>query len=280
LIREHRPWWYRLLFAGIETFYEEHFRTMADATTVISRALGERATGLGVRRDSIFWVPNGCPIEAVEAVPSRTHRSRFGIPASAFVVADSAMDVTLGIEQTLRATASMAAECPDVLFLMTGGKEREIGRMATRLGVSDRVRHLGVLPYTDLAAALSCADVFLMVYPDCVANRGRWPGRMGTYLALGRPVVSNPVGEVRLLFESEKCGVLAENSPEAMARAVLALRNAPATAAELGARARRVAESMSWARMTDRVEQAYAFAREGLKDRLVAGTALAARDPL
>src|SRR5439155_27006393 len=60
LITEQRPWWYRKIFGGIETWYEEHFRTRADATTVISHGLRDRAVKVGVHAESIFWIPNGC----------------------------------------------------------------------------------------------------------------------------------------------------------------------------------------------------------------------------
>lgn len=53
IITTNRPRWYQLLLGGLETFYEEHFRTMADATTVICTALGHRAEGLGVHPDSM-----------------------------------------------------------------------------------------------------------------------------------------------------------------------------------------------------------------------------------
>ena len=81
--------------------------------------------------------------------------------------------------------------------------------LAQRYSVTRYFRHSGMLPFEQMGKALSYADIFVMPYSDRVANRGRWPGRIGTYLALGRPIVSNPVGEIKLLFENEAVGLLA-----------------------------------------------------------------------
>src|SRR3990172_1332446 len=43
IIDELRPKWYRFLFGGVETYYEEAFRTRGAGLTVISTALVQRA---------------------------------------------------------------------------------------------------------------------------------------------------------------------------------------------------------------------------------------------
>ena len=108
-----------------------------------------------------------------------------------------------------------------------------------------------------MAKALSCADVFVMPYPDCVANIGRWPGRIGIYLALGRPIISNPVGEIKLLFEKEEVGLLAIETAEDVAKKIIRLKNNPSLREQLGRHGRRVAEMINWGKMTDKVENCY-----------------------
>ena len=39
----NRPLWYRYLLGGFETYFEERFRALADATTVINYGLNMRA---------------------------------------------------------------------------------------------------------------------------------------------------------------------------------------------------------------------------------------------
>jgi glycosyltransferase involved in cell wall biosynthesis len=241
----------------VETFYEEHFRTLADATTVISHALGERAESLGVDPKTIFWIPNGCPVDMFHVVSAQKHRREYGLPEDAFILADSALDVFLGTAVLMQALQLIVKTQPDVLLLMTGGRQRELRLLAEKHGIDGHFIHLGALPYTEVPKAMSCADVFVMPYPDRPANRGRWPGRIGSYLALGRPVISNPVGEVKLLFEKEPIGLLAAERPEDLAEKILLLKNDPALRRELGTRARMVAEKLTWSKMTDDLESCY-----------------------
>jgi len=258
LIREQRPGWYRILFGRLETFYEEHFRTLADGTTVISHALGERAVALGVPRETIYWIPNGAPVEEFSVVPPGTHRREFGLPLDATILADSALDVTIGMDLLMETLKCVAREHPAVLFMMTGAKQRELTALAGRHGVAAYFRHLGRLPFGELGKALSCADLFVMPFRDCVANRGRWPGRIGSYMALGRPIVSNPVGEVALLMGQERIGLLAAETPDAFAGKILTLVRDGVLRQELGANARQLAERrFTWDCVVADLERCY-----------------------
>ena len=234
LIKEHRPIWYQYLCGWLETIYEEHFRTEADGTTVISHGLAARAESLGVNPATIYWIPNGAPVEMFPVVASTQHRKEFGLPENAFIIADSALDVIKGMEVLMQALHLIVPTHPEVLLIMTGKREKELRTLALRYGVDQNFRHLGMLPYEEIAKALSCADVFVMPYPDCVANIGRWPGRIGSYFALGRPIVSNPVGDIKLLFEKEPVGLLATENAKDMAEKIRRLQLNPALREELG----------------------------------------------
>jgi len=111
--------------------------------------------------------------------------------------------------------------------------------------------------------ALTCADLFLLPFADKVYNRGRWPCKIGDYLASGRPVVSNPVGEVRELMQKHEVGVLTEFEPQAFAAGILQVLSNPKEASRMGAVSREVAETdLAWDGMIDELEKAYEFAIE------------------
>ncbi|MGH7505291.1 MAG: glycosyltransferase, partial [Longimicrobiales bacterium] len=59
-IEERSGWLVRTLIGPIETWFEEAFRTRAAGTTVISAALEGRCAGLGVARERVLRLPNGC----------------------------------------------------------------------------------------------------------------------------------------------------------------------------------------------------------------------------
>lgn len=259
LIEHQRPRWYRALFGAFETYYEERFRLSAHGTTVISHALAERAVGLGVPESSVTWIPNGVqpPSSGPASLPGR-HRARFGLPEDAFIICDSAHDVTMGVDLTFRALARLRAEGHRVLFIMTGRHQADLQAMADRFAVREHFRHFGFVPQASLHDVLSCANAFVIPYVDNVGNRGRWPGRVGNYLPLGRPIISNPTGEMVGLVEGYKVGRLVAETPEAIASAVAFYAAHPVEAHAVGERARAVAQGpLSWAKMTDRLEAVY-----------------------
>lgn len=264
LISEQRPWPYQVFLGGAETWYEEHFRPLADATTVISRGLARRAEGLGVATRSIFWVPNGCDpaLASAASLDVESCRRKFGLPLDAFFVGFSALDVFLGVEALLEAVELVSRKHGNVRLLMTGRKDRRLEAALSRSESGRLVHHLGYVPPQDYASALSCADLFVVPFPDRVANRGRWPGRINDYLALGKPVITNPVGEMQSLLATHDVGLLAGETSCAIAEAIEELLLDPERRRRMGNEARRLARAeLSLSAVVDRLEEAYAYAR-------------------
>jgi glycosyltransferase involved in cell wall biosynthesis len=258
LVVEHRPRWYQILFGGLETFYEEHFRTVADATTVICHALGERAVGLGVPESTIFRVPIGSSTDVFSVQNSKIHRPQFGIPDGAFVLVFSTLDAALDADLVFRSIAVLKQKHPETLLVMTGNQRDRLMKMADQAGIAEHFIHLGFVPDEDFPKTLACADVFLLPLRDKVANRGRWPCKIGDYLACGRPVISNPTGEMKILLSEERIGLLANETPEGFAQTIELLIENPSLRAELGAEARRVAETrLAWNGIIEGLERAY-----------------------
>jgi glycosyltransferase involved in cell wall biosynthesis len=258
LIREQRPLWYQILFGGFETYYEEHFRILADGTTVISRGLGARAQSLGVLPETIYWIPSGSDARQVEVAPPERHRAEFGLTPDSFLLGFSALDVVIGIGLVLETARILAENNPNVLLIMTGKQSRELTRQVREKGLDRHVRHYGILPFDLYMKLLSCVDVFVLPFVDTVANRGRWPGRIRDYMAVARPVVSNPVGEMKILLSEEEIGFLADENPAAMAQKIMILRDDPSLRARLGRNARQLAEQrFSLEGMTHRLETCY-----------------------
>jgi glycosyltransferase involved in cell wall biosynthesis len=259
LIQEQRPFWYRVFFGALETHYEEHFRRQADGTTVISHALGDRAESLGVERSTIFWIPGGAPVDLLKPLPQAVARQRFGLPQDCFILGFFALDVTFDAELVFHATRIVLKSHPQTLLIMTGNKSSQLEELAARTGIGRSFRHFGRRPYNEeLAALFSCADVFLLPFTDKIANRGRWPNKIGDYLCLGRPTVTNPVGEMKILFEQEAVGLLAGESPGQMAEAILRLAHNQDLCLRMGDRARRVAEEkFAWPRIAEMLEECY-----------------------
>ena len=265
LIKEHRPLWYQWMFGGVETWYEEHFRTLAQASTVIARGLGERAIGLGVAPESIFWVPNGCDPSIADGVRNRNWRDKFKIPPEAFVAGFSALDVTLGVDVVIQAVEMLVQKHPNLLLLLTGKQSKALERRIAASPAKNSIRHLGYVAAEDYPQALSCVDAFVVPFVDRVANRGRWPGRINDYLSLGIPLITNPVGEMKTLLCEHEIGLLCGETADGFAGAMATMIEQPQQRLAMGQAARRLAEGeLNWSSLIDRIEQAYDYAAQRL----------------
>jgi glycosyltransferase involved in cell wall biosynthesis len=259
LIHERRPLWYRLLFGGLETFFEEHFRNKLDGLTTISSALLERGVALGVRRERCLRISGGADLATFSKAPSKADaRTALSLPADAGVACFSGLDVLIDLPMVIDAFARMLESRPDLYLLLVGPTASLVARLTSDPHLRSRIVATGPVPHGALPDYLAAADVFLMPYAKKISNIGRWPNKVGDYMCIGRPTVSNPVGEVKWLFDRYDIGVLADDTPAAMADAALGLLNDPARADEIGRRAREIAADVfSWPRLIEDLERWY-----------------------
>jgi glycosyltransferase involved in cell wall biosynthesis len=259
LIDERRPWWYKRFFGGIETWFEEHYRNQLDGLTTISQALIDRAVALGVPRGRCSQIPGGANFAAFDPVPSRQEsRHKLDIPNDVPVVCFSGLDVLIDLPLAMNAFREVLRTFPDAVFLLVGPSKKDLRGLVPEDVPESSILSTGPVPYGELRTYLPAADVFLMPYADKVSNRGRWPNKVGDYMCVARPIVSNPVGEVKRLFEEHGAGVLCAPEPEAMAAEVVALLRDPEMARRIGAQGRLAAEQLlTWERLIERLEQFY-----------------------
>jgi glycosyltransferase involved in cell wall biosynthesis len=253
----------KVFFEGTETYFEEHYRTQADGLTVISQALGARAVHLGVRTEQIAHIHSGADTERIQPLDKAQARESLGLPVNAPIVGFTGFvhyDLTL----LLSAFDVLARERPDVRLLITGKYSPLVRQYSERGGWSDRVHHAGIVPYAELPRYLSAVDLNALPFADKQANRGRWPNKIGDYLSAGRPVVSNPTGDIRDLFTRYDIGTLTDEAPAAFAGGMAAILDDPAHAEAQGVQARQVAEQeLSWPNLTRQLEAHYSHIRGG-----------------
>ncbi|NKB15907.1 MAG: glycosyltransferase family 4 protein, partial [Sphingomonadales bacterium] len=85
--------------------------------------------------------------------------------------------------------------------LLVGPTEAEARAASSPATPLPAITALGKVPYKELPSVLPAADLFLLPYPNKIVNVGRWPNKIGDYMAVGRPTVANPVGELNELFQ-------------------------------------------------------------------------------
>ena len=181
-------------------------------------------------------------------------------PSDFHVLVTRNLEPIYDIATAIRAFAQVAREVPRARMTIAGsGPQRaELERLASELGVADRVRFTGRLDNTELPARYREATVALN--PSLADNM---PISLLEAWASGVPVVSTRVGGVPHMVEDGRTALLVEPRDEAaMAEAMLRLNRDAALAGSLALAGQRAAAPYAWTAVRGRWFAAYAEAQQ------------------
>jgi glycosyltransferase involved in cell wall biosynthesis len=130
----------------------------------------------------------------------------------------------------------------DCSLVITGGATAAtLGALAKRDG--GRIRYAGYLERRALLEEYSASSVLAVPLFDDVRSHARFPTKIAEYLASGRPVVTNRVGEIpRFLEDGVSAQVPPPGDAAAFAAGISRLLDDPAEGQAMGRRGRQVAE--------------------------------------
>ena len=238
------PWIQRF-----ESSWETASKLASDGVVTISTVLEKRARDLGCRR--VLYLPTGAPLERIRPVEKASARKRVGLDNQLKLLA------FVGVSQEdLDIVIDLLCEVSDAHFLLIGPNSEGLAGMAAAAGVGDRVIQVGRQHGPELQDYLGSADVLCLPMKDNLYNRGRLPNKLLDYLAAGRPVLANPIGDVQQILCHHDGGVLAAR--EQFNQAARELLASPARCLQLGTQARRTAEeAFGWSGLIEQLETFY-----------------------
>jgi len=213
----------------------------------VSQAVRSGLTADGVDPAMITVIPNGIDLEALRR---QAHAGpAVELPeALARVGCVGRLERVKGVEYFLRAAGLLAADSPDVRFIVagTGSDEPRLRSLATSLGLAGMVDFLGYVE--PVARLLTSLDV--VVIPSLSEASGLTAMEA---MALGVPVVASLVGGLPEVVENGETGLLVPPGDEAaLARAIARLLDSTELVHRLADAARRCADSsFNASRMVD-----------------------------
>lgn len=237
--------------------------THADAVTVASRALETLAWSLGAPRARVVYVPNGVnPLHASD-LSRAAARAQYGLQDARVILLYTRF-FEFDCARVVDILTRVLAELPDAKLLLVGkglfGEEKQFLEMAAARGWRERVADAGWVEPEQLRGLFAAADAALYPFDDTLINRAKCPVKLIDLLAAGVPVVGEAVGQVREYIQNNETGILVEpRASEAFARNLILLLQDATLRARLGAQAAAtMARDYNWARLAERVEEAYA----------------------
>jgi glycosyltransferase involved in cell wall biosynthesis len=234
----------------------------AGAVTACSPDLGRRAIALGAAPDRLDVIPYGVDTGrfAPDAAARAECRARLNIPFERPLIFSAGRLVRKkGFEYLIDALPLVGHANPLLAIAGTGDLSGELAARAAAAG-GTRVIFLGNLAQGDVARWFAAADI--AVVPSVRDDSGNVDGLPNTVmeaLASGTPLVATPAGGIESIVEDGRTGlIVAERSPDGLARAIESVLRDPALGARLGAQARAMVEQrFGWAGVAEQFESAY-----------------------
>ena len=193
----------------------------ASAVVAVSSRLKEGLVALGVDERKIVVLRNGVDLELFRPEDRHAARRRLGLP-------DGRLAICVGNLLPVKGHALAIQSLPALpgwrlVFAGDGPLRHELGALARRLGVNDRVIFLSTMPQGELRHLYSAADVMLLP-----SMREGWPNVVLESLACGTPVVATDVGAVTEMITRPDVGrIVATRDATRLAEAVLDLVGTP-----------------------------------------------------
>jgi glycosyltransferase involved in cell wall biosynthesis len=187
----------------------------ADRVTVISEYLEERALRCGISSDRICKVWNGLNVDNFPSVSKAEARTQLGLPHDVPIVVSAGNSWTGGMTLLFQAMKKVAQSQPSVRLLTIGhadvptGTKWEPTQQAYEV-VRENVHLIGRQSRERVFLYLCAADAVVMPMEESIADRARIPLRLGEFLACGRPVVCNAVGDTKEILSRHPNGFVCE----------------------------------------------------------------------
>ena len=260
---------YSLMERRFFAWQERYGLSHADAWTVTSSCLRERAIEYGADPTRVFVLPNGISASSVPLVSGASISREVG--GSLWYATENQPTALLYARFAGVRAERVAAIWAKVRTILPDARLTVLGR-----GLAGEEELLRPLPGIDvvgwvdpnvLPAMLAAADVAVVPWTDTPSNRARHSVKVLELMRSGLPVVAYAVGE--LASTVGEAGVLVEPGDEmGFARAVVALLRDRGRARRLGDAARkRVLEQFTWERLAETAAAAYQAAASAAEDQ-------------
>jgi glycosyltransferase involved in cell wall biosynthesis len=201
-IYDDMPLWYQLTLGKYDNLFEVTNRKKANGCIPISHKLKERALKSGIPKEKILVLNGGADIKSIEFVQNpQINRATFNLPMQSIIIGiigfnDEEVENHLLL---IKAIIQLNAEGYNLFLIGTGSISERLKREHSLTERNMKV--FNWLPYDQFCSLISCVDVFALIQKDNLRNKSRFPNKLGDYLAVGRPIITNAIGETSLYLK-------------------------------------------------------------------------------
>lgn len=184
----------------------------------------------GVRARAYTTIPNGADESVFRVLPREEvleFKRSLGFATDRIVLTVGNVTDRKGQEVVIRAMPRILERCPNTRYLMAGlpTEQEKLTRIATGLGVQDRIHFLGRVDVTSLVKLMNCCDLFAMTSRKTQTGDFEGYGIAAIEAALcgAAAIVTAESGLAEAVAHNRTGICTPENDPEAVAAAVTSL---------------------------------------------------------
>jgi glycosyltransferase involved in cell wall biosynthesis len=256
-IADRRYGHFRFLTANLDHYTEKFFIKITPVVTAISDDLIKKAKLIRGNKRKTFFLGVGANIDHIQVIDKISARSKLEISKNIKVLVYLYVG-TYDEELLARTFVALNKLRSDVVLLLLGPSLLAFEKiMSKHPSLSNKILRKGIIEREKLAEHLATGDLMLLPFADKEINRGKFPNKLGDYLASGRPIIANPTGEIKKILIQERVGILVEEDPLVFAEAIDKNLKQVKKLEKLGQNARLLAEKMSWLSIAQKLESLY-----------------------
>jgi glycosyltransferase involved in cell wall biosynthesis len=201
------------------------------------------------RRQTVTIIPLGADFRMFHAGDAPALREELEFTADDLVsVYAGSMDTVRTVHKLVRAFADVAETRSEAKLVLIGAGDQTsyLQSLVNKRGLADRVRFVGLIPYTQVPQYLQAADIGLAYVADRAQYRNQPPLKTVEYLASGLPVVATDTPGNRRFVEHRRNGLLVQDSVQALASGIACLMKDQALRLDMGRIARKSVDRFSY----------------------------------
>ena len=212
---------FKTLYRPLETYFENDYRSKANANTVVCRILYKRAIEMGANQEKIRIIRNGYNMRGWDLIPKDLGRDFLGYGQKDFII--GYVGALFSKDANL-----MAKAFEEILQRLPNAKLLHLGRSNFWPKFSNQsINITGPVNDLYLRKGLAACDICWLPLSDIPANWGRFPLKFSAYLSAGKPVITTNVGDIPDLVNKFQVGITSLANSHSLAEQTLKLASKP-----------------------------------------------------
>ena len=233
------------LVVKLAVWFEKAIYKNAKHIVALSPGMKEGVIKTGITEEKVTMIPNMSKVDIFGLRDKRVELySKLGLQPDSFkVVYFGAMGIANGMDYIIEGI-SLLTDNNDIeyLFIGDGSTQPALMEKCELLNISN-AHFLSGFGLQELSDVVNLCDVSLVTFADLPILATNSPNKLFDSLSAGKPIIVNSPGWTKDLVEQYNCGLFVNpKEPEDLAEKIRFMFNNPEVCAEMGLKARQLAE--------------------------------------